>query len=452
MASGGALLRLLARPVVLWTLFPLGWAIVIPLAIAAEAGGSPSELWTGTLSPAVRTAAWQLCVLVPAVIGFAVSFARLEVQHAPLSWTLPGVRRGLLMGTLVIGLPVAAVAALIVARTAAPGTTLIAAATAFALALFWYVAAGSALDVALPRLLRWLGLLVIFIAAVRPVLLADAAAAAPVALAAVAVVMSLCVLAVQFSHAAARRRHFRWSSFAPHRRALYWGRRSPSTLHWAGDLATDRMLPWLRAMAYESSSRGGRTLPTVYVVMAGVTALSAHITGHTSQVVVLGGIFLIQSRLGLSPGLHYPLSRRQRADLLTVAALGEAVVFTLLVIALFGLIKAAGVPVPAFFVDDTTRTAGWWPAMGLMFAWAPLAQWALVARGHVGPASEIDARRFLFYLAYVIPAVISARLLDGRDVGVATACVTAIAVTGYALFWILARRHYARADLVRAGA
>jgi hypothetical protein len=452
MASGGALLRLLARPVMLWTLLPLGWAIVIPLAIAAEAGGSLSELWTGTASGSVRVAAWHLGVLVPAVIGFAVSIARLELQHAPLSWALPGVSRGLLTGTLVIALPIAAAAALVVARTAAPGTSLMAAAAAFSLALFWYVAAGSALDVALPRLLRWLGLLAIFIAAVRPVLLADAVAAAPAVVAAIAAAVSLCVLAVQFSHAAARRRHFRWSSFASHQRALYWGTRPRSTLHWAGDLATDRMLPWLRAMAYESSPRGGRTLPTVYMLMAGLTALSAHITGSVSQAIVIGGILLSQRSLGLSPGLNYPLSRRQRADLLTVAALGQAAMFTLLVGALFWLIKAAGVPVPMWFLDETTRSAGWWPALGLMFAWAPLAQWDLVSRGHLGTAGEVDARRVLFYMGYVIPAVISARLLDGRDVGVATACVVAIAVTGYTLLWILARRHHARADLVRAGA
>jgi hypothetical protein len=171
-----------------------------------------------------------------------------------------------------------------------------------------------------------------------------------------------------------------------------------------------------------------------------------------SQAIVIGGILLSQRSLGLSPGLNYPLSRRQRADLLTVAALGQAAMFTLLVGALFWLIKAAGVPVPMWFLDETTRSAGWWPALGLMFAWAPLAQWDLVSRGHLGTAGEVDARRVLFYMGYVIPAVISARLLDGRDVGVATACVVAIAVTGYTLLWILARRHHARADLVRAGA
>jgi hypothetical protein len=446
-----ALPRLLMRRMLLWTLFPLFWAFAIPLMVAAERGASLGALLSGAAPAAARIAAVQLGVLVPAVIGVAAAIARVELQHTLFSWTLPGVRRGLLAGTGAIALLLAVASALSAALTALPGAVPGAVAAAFALALLWFATSASTMDVAVPRALRWLCLLALAAAVVRPGALLRLTDSAPWFVTLAAGTAAAALVAVQFSRGAARRRLFLWSSVAPVRTALYWaGRRTP-VQPWRGTLATDRLGPWLRGLVYEASSRGGMTLPLLYLVFAVVTVLSAHLTAQPGQALILAGIFLVQGRLGLSSGLSYPLSRRRRADLAAAAALLEAAAFTGLLVLVVLAVHALEVPVPTWFADDAGSRYGWGPTIGMTFVWAPLAQWGVVVWPGA-PWSSVDARRFLLFMAFVIPAMLSARLVAGLDPLPLVAVVAAAGAAGYTIFWLAARRHFARADLVQRAA
>jgi hypothetical protein len=436
MSGPGTLLRLLARRHMLWTLFPLFWAVAVPLMVVGGADASSTQLW-------------HVMVLVPAVLGAAVAFARLELQHTTLSWPLPGVRNGLVAGTLAVAVPLAAGCALLAAWTAPAGAGTVYFAAAFGVSLFCFAFASGIPDTGIQPSLRWTGLGVLAVAAVRPGLLSALVAAAPWLVTAAAACGAAIMLAVPFSRQAARRRHFRWSAAAPDIRTdLYWRARPSQGARWAGSLSTDNLIPWLRAAAYEGAA--GRRVPLAaqYLLMAFIAVLAGHLVGHAGQTMIVSGILLVQGRLRLGSGLSYPLSRTQRADLATAGALVEAAVFVALLSLMLMVVRVAAVSVPAWFADDGGSAAfGWLPALAMTFAWAPVAQWGPVIWPGP-PGSGVDVRRVFLLLAYAVPAVISARAIGGLDSAAIAGLAAVLAAAGYTVFWLAARRHLARADLL----
>jgi hypothetical protein len=440
MSGPRVLFGLLARPVMLWTLFPLFWALMIPVIIAGDAGVSPDVM---------RGAALHLGILVPAVIGFAVAIARLEFQLAPMAWTLPDARRGLLLGTLIVALPIAMVSTLLSAHLAPTGTAAAAGAAAFALAMLSFTMAATAIDSGLPRALRGAALLLLATAAVRPDVLAPLTIQASWSLAVAGSGAAALLLAVQFSRAAARRRHFRWSAFAPASHAhIYWAQRHASGRRWTHSLATERLGPWLRAAAYEGSGGRRLTLPYQYLLMALMAVLAGHLMNFPFQTLILAGIFLVQGRLRLTSAPRYPLSRTRRADLATAGAVVEGVGFAALLVGVLLAVLAAGVPVPAWFAEETNSSVGWPVTIAMAFAWAPVAQWGLVAWPGTPRQGGFDSRRIVLLMAYMLPALVTARAVAGLDPATLAAVATAFALVGYGVFWMAARRHFARADLL----
>lgn len=437
-----AVARLLRRPAILWMAFPLFVASVVPVLVLAEGGTPVYALWTGDAAEPVRSAAWRIVVMLPAAFGFAVTLPRLELQHALFSWVLPSVRRRLLLGTLVIAVPFAGVAALPVGRIGPLPVGL----AAFAVALFWFTVASAAVDVAFPRVVRWLGLLALILAAVRPGAFSRLVEAWPWAAAVIALAAGWSLLAVQFSRRSSRVRHFRWSSAATGATALYWAQRSGVVRNWSRSLATERVGPWLRGVAYEGSAGGPVPFPWRHLLMAAFVVVWSHVTNLPGQILILGGILLSQGRLQLASTLLYPLSRTRRAHLAVAGTMIEAAMFTAAVAAIVVAVQAAGVPVLGWFAEEAAPY-GWAVVVGVTWAWAPIAQWSVVRWPGAQLLKAFDARFFVPYLVYVVAATVTAHMLTGQAPLALAGWLIGIAVAVQVLHWIAVHRHFARADL-----
>jgi hypothetical protein len=450
MSGACALGRLLWRPMTLWTLFPLFWAVVVPLLVLGEGGSPVSGLWRGVGTEPVRTAAWHLAVLVPAVFGLAASIARLELQHATFSWMLPGVRQRLRTGTVVAALVAAVAVALLVTHTA-PGDVAVGASlwSAFAVAILCFAALSTAMDAAFPRLVQWTAFLAVAAAAVWPGVVRQLAESWPWLTGLFALGCAALLVAVQFSERSARSRHFRWSAMggaAPGMRTLYWAtRRSAPPRRWSQSLATGRLGPWLRAAAYEGSGRGA---PMRVVLMPAVVVLSAHLMGSPPMAATLAGIFLVDGGMAPRSTLPYPLSRARRAKLAAAGAVIEAAAFVLVMSVSALAVHLLHVPVLPWFVDELPARAGWPVVIGLTFAWAPVAQWAAVRwPGDPGNYRDVNIRGFLFYVPYVLGVALSARALPMHDPAVTAGMIIGLAVVVRLAWWAAVRRHFATVDL-----
>jgi hypothetical protein len=445
-----ALGRLLWRPLALWTLFPLFWAVAVPLLVLGDGGSPVSALWRGVGTEAVRTAAWHMAVLVPAAFGLAVSIARLELQYATFAWMLPGVRQRLRVGTVLAALVAAVAVALLVARNA-PGAIAVGASlwSAIAVALLCFAALSTAMDAAFPRLLRWAAFVAVAVAAVRPDAVRQLAESWPWLTGLFALGCAAMLVAVQFSERSARSRYFRWSAMGPTgpgRRTLYWAtRRSVRSRPWVHSLATSRLGPWLRAAAYEGSGRGALVR---VVLMPAVAVLWAHLAGNPVMAAILAGIFLVQGGMGLRSTLPYPLSRARRAELAAAGAVIEAAAFVLVMSAAALAVHLLQVPVLPWFADETAARAGWPAVIGLTFAWAPVAQWAAVR----WPANsrnyqDVNVRAFLPMLPYALAVAVSARVLPVHDPTVTVGVIMGLVVVVRLAWWAAVRRHFATVDL-----
>ena len=113
MSGGGALSRLLGRPATLAWVPLSGFAAVSGLVVASMAWVALDASFPGT-APIVANLALgrgsPMAVLVPmfsAMIGLLAGQAIKELQHCHFSWALPGLRRRLLPGALLMGMFVA---------------------------------------------------------------------------------------------------------------------------------------------------------------------------------------------------------------------------------------------------------------------------------------------------------------------------------------------------------
>lgn len=99
MSSGGALFRLLWRPVALaW--FPLGALCSVTAMMGAALFWEIGVAGKYGAVSAVGTVQWMF----PAMIGLLVGQAIKELQHCHFSWALPALRRRLLPGAVTVGL------------------------------------------------------------------------------------------------------------------------------------------------------------------------------------------------------------------------------------------------------------------------------------------------------------------------------------------------------------
>jgi hypothetical protein len=446
MSAAGALPRLFLRPAALWVLFPLAWALFVPVALLLESGVHVRALWTGGAPEAVRRSLWLLMLLVPAAFGVLAADARLAVQHARFAWTLPGARGALLGSTLAVAaLPAAALALFMLHHTDAT-----IAVAAFAVAFAAFHVPGWAFDAALPRAARILVAAGYAAAVFRPTPFLGAVEGAPLPAALMALALAGVLLRAQFSDAAARARLERWSSFAPANRAAYWATRGRSERRWTQDLATERLRPWLRAAAYEASGGRRLALGARHLAVASVAVVWGHVGADASIVMIVGAVALASGGVQLRSPQLQPLSRRARADIAAAGSLIDAASFCALAGAVLLVTNALPLPTLPFFADGGTADAQWRTALALTFAWAPIAQWRVVRTpGEWTPSLRI----MLPLIAFATAAALSRRMLPDEP-WLAAAAVGGLALAVHAACWLALRRHFARADLapVRASA
>lgn len=455
MSTPYALLRLTWRPMTL-LLLPVMTVGVIGM-VFDQGDASIRDVWYGDSSWPVRDALWHLIALGPMALGLLAAIYRLEMQHTTLAIVVPGVDRGMRTGMLAIGVPVAAMLAVLMGRIAPTGV----AAAAFALALFWFLVPGTIIDVALPWPARLLAGIVtmggvlssgdVGVDHSAPGWLGLVAEAQPVLTSLVALSCAAALLWLQTAPAPARRRPFRWSVVAPSRaRSLYWARLRPSRLAWRTPLLTERPGPWLRAAIYESAgfARGHVLAPVIAVLFAAAVGRPAWLWGFAAM-------GFTQRGLQLSMNLPYPLSRTRRAELAYAGTLVDAGLYC--VVAGVVLIMLAALPLPDLglpvFAPDEASTFNSWPiALGLGFALAPIAQWAVIRWSVV--QNQRRARlvaRFGYLAAYMLACALAAGALSGtRFAGnprATAAGVVGLAIVVQLVHWFAVRSHFRTGDL-----
>lgn len=437
-----ALTRLLWRPGMLYVLLPLCWAIAIPVLMLAEAGTPVGALLDGSRAGAVRTARWSLTLLVPAAVGLAVTIARLEVQHAMFSWTLPDLRRRLAASTLLVALLIALGLGLLVGRGDTPWTGV----ATFSVALLSFAVVGAVLDVALPDALRWTAIAALAVAAFHPGTLADTVDGRPIPVLALSLASAAGLFGLQFSGRAARARRFRWSSVAPGSKTLYWAVRSGTVRDWRHSLATDRYGPWLRAAAYERSLGRGLSSPVWYLVIVGIPVALTHLMSAPAMFPIWAGMLYAHGRLQLASSLPYPLSRNRRARLAALGMEAEAVMFIVFAVPVLLLILVIDVPVIAWFAEPRP-TVSWAAVLAMAWALAPVAQWAAARRPALDAESRGHAGWFVPFILYFIAASVSARLTTGLGPYPLAALTIVGGLALRAAHWSRLRHYYATADL-----
>jgi len=422
-----------------------------------QGDASLGDIWRGDLSWPVRDALWHLIALAPMVLGFLAAIYRLEMQHTTLAVALPGLRRGMLSGMLALGLPVAATLALLMARIA-PASTAIA---AFALGLFWFLVPGAAIDVALPRTVRWLaGTLMIGGLLSSGDVGVDYSAEGwvgplvedrPVLTSLVALGCAAALLLLQTSARLARRRPLRWSVLAPSRASsLFWARHRQARLAWRTSLVTERLGPWLRAAIYESSG-----FARAHVVPPVIAALASIAWGKPVPIWLFAALSFTQSGVQLSRTLSYPLSRNQRARLAYAGTLFDAGLFC--VVAGVVLLTIAPMPLEVLRLPlFSPSPASVWPTtLGLAFAVAPIAQWAVILwSGAEHPRRARRIGRFGYAVVYMFACALAASALlknnvagsSPRDIAIG---VVVLAVVVQIVHWFAVRSYFTTRDLVR---
>lgn len=454
MSTPYALLRLTWRPMTLLVLPAMAFVFG---AVFDQGAASLGDIWRGDPSWPVRDALWHLVAIGPIAPGFIAAISRLEMQHTTLAAALPGLRRGMIAGTLAIGLPVAATLALLMGRIAPPSAAIV----AFGLGLFSFLVPGAAVDVALPRPVRWLAGIVMMGALLSSGdvgvdysaegWIGPAAAAHPVLMSLVALGCAATLLWLQTSPGLARRRPFLWSGLAPSRaQSSYWARQSASWLGWHTRLATERLGPWLRAAMYESSgfARGHVTLPVIAVLIATVT-------GEPSWLWMFAGIGFAARGIQLCAGLPYPLSRNRRAALAYVGTLFDASLFcgvAGVVLLMIALLPLPDVRLPLFAPDAASAFNSWPMSLGLAFALAPIAQWAVLLWS-VGVRRRQSAGRVVCVVVYMITCAVALNALSAphfagspRDTAIV---VAALAIAAQIVHWFAVRGYFTTRDLVR---
>jgi hypothetical protein len=439
-------LPLLRRREALWLFFPLAVAVAIPLGRLADRGATPAALWTGTTPALALPAALHLTLLLAACAGIAAGGVMDELRRAPFSWTLPGLRGLVLRTMLGLALPVAALGALLAARNAAP----VVAAATFGLGLLTFAAVTAGMDEAFPRSVRAALLLALAAAALLPGPALGAVARWPAAVAVGALPAALLLLGLQHGAAAARRRRQGPAGDAGNAGPLaFRGHGDGATWPRAGDLATDRLLPWVRAGWFEGAIGPGRGLFRNYLLLAAVAALAGELMRYPGLAVIMVGIVLVNGHGQLHRTLPHPLSRARQARVAWTAALtGALLAFGVVALSVLAVRAAGAIPPLPLFADGSLHT-GWASTLALGFAFAPIAQWPAVRLGPSGRPESAGLRRFGPFFIYALTIPLTARLAPSGGAALAAAAA-AVAVVAQGLFWLAVRRHYRRADLLPA--
>jgi hypothetical protein len=437
-----ALLRLLARPAVLLLLVPCGAVLLLALDMllsGQDTGPLPvRRAWDA--ATVARASVWYATMLLALAAGFVVHVIRLEAQHRPVAWLLPGLRRGLLAGTLTVAVPVS-LAVAVLARVHLEAGDAVA---AFFLALLVFMLAGAVVDGGLGASLRWSS---------RVLLLALAAlfgygAAEGVLLAAVPLFAATVVLVrLQFSRATARRHPYAGSVFEPVPGLASRSRGHAPELVWQMRLDTMAIVPWLRAAQYESLGVA-RFGYLTGLLLSAVPVATGFFTRAPELIVILAGVAFAGTGLQLSGHLHYPLPRARRAPISLAGTLVHAGAYCAAMAAFALAFETWGGALPRM-TDIGTSTTGPFTAIGLAFALAPIAQWSAIRGEPISVGGGLALREWGPIAGYMGAAIVAQPLLSRGVVPAGAAALVVLAAAVYTVHAAAVARYFARSDLAR---
>lgn len=449
MSSPRALFRLLGRPMAVVYLFIPLMATAWPVLRLEEAAGGPFfALWNGGAEPLVQSVRWQLAVLVPAALGLYSVLVRIEVLGSGMAWLLPGIRRGWLVGELVLTLP--SVVAL--GWLAASGTTVAIGAAAAGVGLLAFNLPHVALLSGMRPWTGWVALGGLVAAAGFPMQLGAVAVTAPLLIAVVAGGAALWVFRVRFSDSVAREMGSSGVDRDRNRILKRFGARG----EWVHSLATEQPRPWLLAIFYEAAFGSWSRLITMRLALAGFFAVMTYAFLDRYMLVFWTG--MVAGDMTVSPlrtGLLYPVSRRHRAQFLLQASLLDTVLTWALLMGGTLLLETLPLPFEPSRLGDRV-TPGFGLMTAVVLALLPIAVvWAVRSsanpqRGRsVGKVTSIES--WLLLLAYLVLATLLIRplhaaWLDGAQVLVLGGLGLSAAAL-YTGLWYATLRHYRRCDL-----
>ncbi|HSJ10893.1 MAG TPA: hypothetical protein VK928_13300 [Longimicrobiales bacterium] len=444
MKSLYSLWRLCWRPQSLLLLLVVVPAAAWPLSELEQLVDAPlSAVWRGEPAGPVRAALWHMLLLVPLVPGIVVAWARMELQLlSGIGWTLPDLRRRLAVGTLVTGVVVAAVPAVLLVRADAGASAL----AGFACALAWFLLPGAAVDIATPRAGRWAALAALLTGlswpgTVERMANASVLLATTLALAAVVAMTWLLV-----APAPARRRP--GHSWVPGELPAWLDWLGPGYTEWRTPLAGGRFLPWMQAAAHERGS-----VVFTHLFQATIPAVMTHVLGNPAMLLVFAGLGFLSDGTLLGDTLLHPVSRTRRADVAWAGTVLDAAVFC----ALSAIVLLVIAPLPQPFADDDLwrRSASLPVTLGLIFALAPFPRWGVIlwGRTNAARASSLAPKRFVMLIPYVVAGALAIGTAGSGllgDAASAPARVGLLALAAYAVHWLLLRRYYRAGDLTHA--
>lgn len=428
-------------------LFTVVMAIAFPVVRLEDLGGNPFvTIWTETALPLVQSVRWQLVVLLPASLGLYTILIRVEVMGSSLGWVLPGIRRGWLVGELVVLLPVAVG----LGHLAAEGTSVARGAAAMGVALVAFNLPGLILHPAVSAWPRRLlaGLLVL--GAVFPTQLSSVSAAMPVLVAALTLPAAVILFRIRHSDWAAREdtnvgAGDQWER-GPLKR---WGAQG----EWAVSLASEHRTPWLRAVFYESGfGSTSRALQMRLMSVAFLVSMTYALMDHY-MLIIWAGMLAGDRANGLSGGLLYPVSRDDRGRLVATAVLLDAAFALFLLIGGTWLLDILPIPLErSRYASETGFALGLIAATAIAFL--PMALWGRVRdtaplRGVTSFTGQMKSSLYVL-LFVLIAATVSHPLQDAWHAGsylLVGASLSLAALALYPLFWYTTLRHYRRSDL-----
>lgn len=444
-----ALFRLLWRPMAVVYLFLPLMATAWPVLRLEEAAGGPFfALWNEGTEPLVQSVRWQLAVLVPAALGLFSVLVRIEVLGSGLAWLLPGIRRGWLVGELILMLPFVAALGLLGASGASPEIGVAAA----GVGLLAFNLPHLILLTGLRPWTGWVSLGGLIAAAVFPMQFGAIAVTTPFLTAVVAGGAALWIFGVRFSDRVAREMGPGVVDRDRNRFLKRFGARG----EWQVDLTADRLAPWLLAYFYESGFGSLRRIIWMKLASAGFIVALTYAFVNYRMLLLWVGMMGGDATFGPSGGtLLYPLSRQQRARLRILSLLVEGAIVLVLLIGGSWLLN--GLPLPIERYQSSTETSvGLGIVAAVAVAYLPIALWARVRSPGVFPptAGRTVQSSLAFYLVFLVYTVIALlvalplqRAWDAGSYHVAVGSLVLTALLLYPLFWYATLRHYRRCDL-----
>lgn len=441
------LLRLFTRWFTLVALLVVAMTLVIPAIFIGDSGfailAGERSVDGRDLAAAARQLVLHAGVLVPLVLAAQVSAVAFELQATSVSWTLPGLRRKMLSGHVLLMLVTATIVGVGAALRTDRGTALLAA----ALVPFWY-AVGASLWEQLQSPRRFALLLpVILVGALRPTWYTEMVTSPTLQWGCIvlAVVASGWLLLTKIDPALSRAfgQHVAVRSALPH--VLMFGpliNHEGATVSGVRGATRRSLLQWVHAAVVEHA----RSIPAALRGRVFVTALVSIFLYLTNSFVVILGITFAQAGLQLSGLFMYPLTRRQRADVQFLCCLVDVAVVTVVVIITFSLLEVMGVDRTRF---NSLISGDWRVHIAAIVAFAPLAQWGR-ALGPIASTTSIVKRSVpnaLFALVSVLSLVALRRVLGNPPTSVALAYFAGVALLVHAAHFAALRYVYARRDL-----